>query len=178
MFQVADNMRRWAKLSEDGRYRYQLGREWDASKYKALFIGLNPSTADAYEDDATCKKWIGFCKTWGLGGFVVGNLFALVETHSEELRRRVRAGLRLEVLGEQNDHFVSELLSLSDVRHVIPCWGAGVPRELSYRMHDMKILIQTHRGMLRPECFGLTKDGQPAHPLRLSYSTRLQRLGW
>ncbi len=55
-------MQKDATLSEDRRYRYRLTREWDQEKPKVLFIGLNPSTADEIEDDATIRRCIGFAK--------------------------------------------------------------------------------------------------------------------
>ncbi|WP_318389140.1 DUF1643 domain-containing protein [Enterobacter sp.] len=49
-----------AVFSDCGLYRYSIGRIWDATKPYALFIGLNPSYADAEQDDPTlgrCMKW-------------------------------------------------------------------------------------------------------------------------
>lgn len=46
-------MKKTAKLSDCRTYRYELQRIWDESKPYAMFIGLNPSTADETEDDPT-----------------------------------------------------------------------------------------------------------------------------
>jgi hypothetical protein len=43
-----------AKLSDCRKYRFALWRTWDESKPYAMFVGLNPSTADETE-----KKYIG-----------------------------------------------------------------------------------------------------------------------
>ena len=40
-------MKKGAVLSRDRLYRYALWREWDTSKGTCVFIGLNPSAADA-----------------------------------------------------------------------------------------------------------------------------------
>ena len=48
-----------AIISDCGKYRYELHREWDKKKKKVLFIMLNPSTADSDNDDLTtirCMK--------------------------------------------------------------------------------------------------------------------------
>ena len=40
----------YARLSDCGTYRYTLGRRWDDGP-TATFVMLNPSTADASQDD-------------------------------------------------------------------------------------------------------------------------------
>ena len=47
------DIKKSAEISPDGMYRYSLERTWDEGKPTVLFICLNPSTADAVEDDAT-----------------------------------------------------------------------------------------------------------------------------
>ncbi|CAI2789886.1 Uncharacterized protein conserved in bacteria [Serratia grimesii] len=42
-----------AVFSDCGQYRYAIARIWDETKPYALFIGLNPSYADATQDDPT-----------------------------------------------------------------------------------------------------------------------------
>ena len=75
--QVTDMViRRNAELSACGKYRYRLSRIWDDKKPLVLFIMLNPSTADAEQDDPTIRRCIAFAKNWGYGGFMAGNLFA------------------------------------------------------------------------------------------------------
>ena len=39
-----------ALISDCGKYRYELHREWDKKKGKVLFIMLNPSTADGLKN--------------------------------------------------------------------------------------------------------------------------------
>jgi len=52
-----------AIMSPCGKYRFRLERDcslpFPGSKVIAYF-GVNPSTADAVEDDATVRKWRGF----------------------------------------------------------------------------------------------------------------------
>ena len=72
-----------AIISACGQYRYQLTREAHdqfATRGPALFIMLNPSTADAELDDPTIRRCRGFAKAWDCAGIVVANLYALRAT--------------------------------------------------------------------------------------------------
>jgi hypothetical protein len=54
-----------AVVSECGLYSYSLTRRW-AHGPKALFVMLNPSTADAMVDDPTIRRCIGFARRQGV----------------------------------------------------------------------------------------------------------------
>jgi hypothetical protein len=73
-----------AVISPCGLYRYRLTRTWDAVRWSAAFVMLNPSTADAVDDDPTIKRCVGFAKRWGCGGIVVANLFAFRSADPDE----------------------------------------------------------------------------------------------
>ena len=140
-----------AVLSPCRRYRYALSRVWDADKPYALFIGLNPSTADEALDDHTIRRCIGFAKSWGYGGLVMANLFAYRATEPEEMKKQD------DPLGEENDYWVVELARYAGV--VIAAWG----NEGSFRQRS------AHVRSLIPELYylKLNKSGEPAHPLYL-----------
>lgn len=56
-----------AVISDCGRYRYALWRMWDNRLPSVLFIGLNPSTADATKDDRSYDGEVhGTCPALGL----------------------------------------------------------------------------------------------------------------
>lgn len=60
-----------ALVSPCGLYRYWLDRKWaiEANASICLFVGLNPSTADADQDDPTIVKCMDFAKRWGIAGW-------------------------------------------------------------------------------------------------------------
>jgi hypothetical protein len=68
-------MRRTAIISECGRYRYRLTREWGDGPL-LTFAMLNPSTANAEIDDPTIRRCMSFGRREGASGISVFNLFA------------------------------------------------------------------------------------------------------
>lgn len=140
---------RTAVLSRDGRYRYALRRVWDVSRPTVLFVGFNPSTADAICDDPTIRRCIGFAKRWNFGQLVVGNLFAFRTPWPHALR------CARNPIGRENDRWLRRLACEADL--VIAAWGGAG----SYRARDRQV-----HGLLGPmKCLGLTRTGQPRHPL-------------
>jgi hypothetical protein len=67
------------------QYRNILWRIWDRGKPAVMFIGLNPSTANETEPDATIKRVIAFAKRWGYGGVYMTNLFTYVSSEPDDL---------------------------------------------------------------------------------------------
>jgi len=74
------NLSRSAIISADGKYRYHLYRRVADGGRIAMFIMLNPSTADGEADDPTIRKCLGFCRRWRYGELHVVNLFAVRAT--------------------------------------------------------------------------------------------------
>lgn len=57
-----------ATFSSDQKHRYSLERVWDVMRPSVVFIGFNPSTADAFLDDPTIRRCVGFANSpqrWG-----------------------------------------------------------------------------------------------------------------
>ena len=75
-------MKRSAKISSCGLYRYDLWRVWDSQKENVCFIGLNPSTADENKDDPTIRRCMAFAMAWGYGSLCMLNLFAFRATET------------------------------------------------------------------------------------------------
>ena len=82
MSELIDN---GAVLSPDLKHRYNLWRIWETGKPFALFIGLNPSTADHTKDDPTVRRCKQFALDWGYGGFHIVNLFGYRATKPTDM---------------------------------------------------------------------------------------------
>lgn len=139
-----------ASLSPCRRYRYDLWRRWAPGPY-AMFIGLNPSTADETQDDPTIRRCIGFAKAWGYSALCMTNLFAFRATDPKEMKAEV------DPIGWGNDATIIRLSA--DAGVVIAAWGVhGTHLD---RAADVVKLIPNL------QCLGLSKDGHPRHPLYL-----------
>ena len=155
-----DPLYKSAILSGCDTYRYILRRIWSTDVAPALFIGLNPSTADATEDDPTIRRCVGFARDWNCGGLVMVNLFAYRATNPKTLLSVV------DPVGPENDDHLRQELKYGDP--VIAAWGAN--KIVRLRDHIVTAMA-LYRGQFR--CLGLTKGGHPRHPLYLQADTIL-----
>ncbi|GAB4305003.1 MAG: DUF1643 domain-containing protein [Geminocystis sp.] len=146
---------RKAEFSNDRIYRYGLWRIWDINKPKVMFIGLNPSTANENENDKTIHKLYKYCQAQEYGGFIVGNLFAFVETDSKNLKNYIKEGK--DIIGIDNDMWLKKLSN--EVETIVAIWGNEgtlLKRNEQIIQHFPKL-----------HCLKINKTGQPAHPLYL-----------
>lgn len=150
-----------AILSDCGVYRYTLTRRWGTGG-SALFICLNPSTADADCDDPTIRRIVGFAKDCGQGAVCVVNLYAFRATDPKALRSGVA------IVGPENDRHIMREAEAASI--VVAAWGASLPD--STRHGHVLNMIATRRGVLR--LGQTTASGQPRHPLYLSKTTVLE----
>lgn len=147
-----------AIISECAQYRYKLTREaatetgdFYATYGPALFIMLNPSTADAALDDPTIRRCRGFAKTWDCKGIIVANLYALRATNPADLWAHV------DPVGPENDMYLSALIREHDM--VVCAWGANAKLDRVAQVRKM------FNRLSRPMCLDITKYGAPRHPL-------------
>jgi len=146
-----------AAFSPCRTWRYRLERVWDPVLPRAAFILLNPSTADETLDDPTIRRCIGFAKSWGMGGLVLGNAFALRSTDPYALQTHQDP-----VGPENNAHLAAIAAEAPD--GVVVC-GWGFHARLGQRGRAVIELLE--RAGARPHTLKLTKWGEPGHPLYL-----------
>lgn len=143
-------------ISPDGLYRYWLGRKW-GDDARAVFIMLNPSTADGRVDDPTIRRCMGFAKREGCGGIEVINLYAL------------RATKPVHLLDHPDPEGPDNPLSWAQTLYpdprgggapafVVAAWGAfsdsDLPESVALRGCSAELV-----------CLGTTQQGAPRHPL-------------
>lgn len=151
---------------ERQEYRYRLERDIKERGFVASIIMVNPSTADATNNDPTIKKLIGFGERLGWRKIIVGNLFAFRATDVRELSNAI------DPVGPYNDGHLLRILIDSDV--TIVAWGRSdkVPRHLRSRF---KYIVDIAKALDRKlYCFGTCDDGHPKHPVMIAYSSILK----
>lgn len=145
-----------ASISIDGLYRWALHRELPTliGNGAVLFIMLNPSTADANQDDPTIRRCLGYASSWGYSDLYVANLYAYRATNPASLNDAA------DPIGDMNDRYIDALADYADL--IVVAWGANVgpvadraeavTRRLLADGHDLQALA-------------LAANGQPRHPL-------------
>lgn len=155
-----------AVVSPCGLYRYTLTRAWAHRSWcwrRALWIGLNPSTADAEIDDPTIRRMVGFSRAWGFGSLEVVNLFAWRATDPRALRSVP------DPVGPDNDRCIVEAAARASL--IVACWGAD-PMVARRSRAVLDLLAPANVDVV---CLGRTRDGHPRHPLYLSAATEQER---
>lgn len=153
-----------ATLSECGTYRYTLSRprqELISQGPPAVFVMLNPSTADANQDDPTIRRCRGFARDWGCAGIVVVNLFALRATDPAEIPDHP------DPEGPDNDRWLRHIAA--QYEDLVVAWGANAPEQ---RVEQVRSILTEHNANLW--CLGTTQSGAPRHPLYVPRDRTLQ----
>lgn len=149
-----------AVLDHSRTYRFLLWRFWD-ERPRMLFVGLNPSTANELQNDPTVSRWCGFAQAWGYGGFYAANLYPFITPHPEEL-------VAPDCFHKANYPALQMASGLAVL--TVACWGDGIKRI------DGGHLVAGHvreTYLIDPMCFGVTKSGNPKHPLYLAGDSEL-----
>lgn len=145
-----------ANFSKDRKHRYALYRIWDSSKGSAMFIGLNPSTADETTNDPTVRRCIRFAKDWGYGGMIMSNIFAYRATQPKDMKAAS------DPIGPKNDEWLVKLSGEASI--IVGAWGNH--GSFMGRGDDViKLISNIHY-------LKLNKSGSPSHPLYLPASLK------
>jgi hypothetical protein len=158
------NLIRKCEFSTNRAYRYTLWREWGTSTLEdlftlpkpqdstapyAMFVGLNPSTADETNDDPTIRRCVDFANRWGFTALCMTNLFAFRATDPLVMKAAP------DPIGQENDHWLRRVAHEAGV--IIAAWG----KHGAFMSRAEKVL-----SMLPGVYYlRLNDDGSPEHPL-------------
>jgi hypothetical protein len=154
-------------MSADGRHR-QIMRRWLGDSFPdryIVFIGMNPSTADATVDDPTCAREWTFARREGLSAMVKCNVGDYRATDPKAL---LLPGV--DAVSPANLPAIRQ--AAGGAEKVVLCHGklnkalAAAGREIVEALRSDGVELW---------CFGTNGDGSPKHPLYLRADTPLIR---
>lgn len=140
-----------AAISDDGCYRYWLSRRLTPGERTVLFVGLNPSTADATQDDPTIRRCVGYARDWGFDWLLMGNIYAWRSTDPKKLK------LVDEPVGPGNQDALKWMAQQAEL--VIAAWGKQRLTCYGYTLSKWVLSLPICRAL------GFNQDGTPVHPL-------------
>ena len=152
-----------ARMSADGTYRFLLTRRTGFGEKAVMFLMLNPSIADAVQNDPTIRRCIGFAARWDFGWLHVANLSPLRATNPADL---LRAGPEPEEIWLENVRTIRDTTAKSDL--VVVAYGTHGGAE--QRAERVLAALDGHAKL---HCLGTTRDGHPRHPRYVPAATKL-----
>jgi hypothetical protein len=123
-----------------------------------MWVMLNPSTADAEEDDPTIRRCMGFARRENCGGIIVVNLFAMRATDPARLGE-VSHGV---AVGSECDRLIQRHARGVEIDGGIVVYGWGANKAVTVERVEH---VHGYLKHLNPVCLGVTKSGAPRHPL-------------
>lgn len=149
-----------AIFSPCGRYRHLLIRDWAdllQPERTILWIGMNPSSADADNQDPTCTRETNFSRDWGYSRYLKGNMLDWRATSPKDLPHSPD-------LACSRDNLPILLEAAETSEMVLLAYG-----KLHSRYHGIvESTIDALRATGKPlMCLGKNADGSAKHPLYL-----------
>jgi hypothetical protein len=159
-------VKKFAVFDATRRRRYSLVREWSAELPRRAYVGFNPSTADAVDDDPTIRRCIAFAKRDGFGSITMVNL----------LSERSSDPRKLLGLGEPEFAAGARRSAMRAAAQVVFMWGGltKAPPNLRELLQYQRERVLADARDLVPCCFAVTKNGEPVHPLYLPGTAQLR----
>lgn len=149
---------RGATFSDCREYRYKLWRIWDKEQPYAMFLMLNPSTADEYQNDPTVERCQRYAQAWGYGGLYVCNIFAYRATDPAIMKAAA------DPVGLLNNRAIVEVAGAAGI--VVCAWG----NHGAFQNRSQKVVSMLNDIGVTPHCLKITGAGEPGHPLYLKKS--------
>lgn len=148
-------------------YRLWLARRWsypgNLMDGFVLWIGMNPSTANATVDDPTVKREVGFTHRWGYRHYLKCNVMDYRATKPKAL---LAPGLV--PCSDRNLSVIRDFAA--DAARIVIVHGRLLPRLQCFGKAVVDALIEDGRQL---NCLGFNNDGSPLHPLYLKGETPL-----
>jgi hypothetical protein len=156
-------------FSECRKYRYTLLHRWDElfERKRAIFICLNPSTADEHQLDPTLTRIRSFCERLGATEFLMLNIFAYRATAPKDMLAVT------DPIGPQNDAqiqtAITEAYRLNGEQLDIICGWGNHGLHLDRQTAVLTLLAPFRKWpKLNISCLGKNANQTPKHPLYIA----------
>ena len=165
-------------FSECGSYRWILKRDLIKGEKTLVFIGLNPSKANLFNNDQTLTRIINFCSRWKYKNIYVINLFGLISKSPCQLLKS------MDPVGKNNNLITLKALEFWRKNSNCDLWlGWGDKGKLYGRDLEVLKLIKNFSNFKSKEnnyskrvlTLGLSKKGNPRHPLYMPNHSFLRK---
>lgn len=161
----AHDVRGEAWFSPCGRHRLALARTWvEQPRRWLLWIGMNPSVADAEVDDPTVQREVSRTRALGYDGLLKGNVMDYRATHPRDLRQ---PGV---VPNSAENH--PTLLALARLSEAVVLAHGNLPAALRGYAQTLTDALAAEGHTLL--CLGQNADGSPKHPLYVALAQPLR----
>ena len=153
-----------ASFSPCRQYRQVLERKIGNGDDAILWLGMNPSTADAFKNDPTVAREIVWSQRWGYSRYIKMNVCDYRSTQPK--------GMLEAPGGPVSDANMPIMLQIAaSAKTIVVCHGV-LPKSLQNIAElTTDMLIASGHPL---KCMGTTKAGFPKHPLYLPGATELQ----
>ncbi len=158
-------------------YRWILKRELLSGKKTVVFIGLNPSKANSFNNDRTLIRIINFCSRWDYKNIYVINLFGLISKSPNQLTKSK------DPVGKNNNLIILNALEFWIKNINCDLWLGWGDKGQLYKRDLMVFKLIKNLSKLdsnendhsrRVLSLGLSKKGNPRHPLYMSNESFLK----
>lgn len=147
-----------AVISPCGLYRYALYRDGNPALQPTVFVMLNPSTADAAQDDPTIRRLYTFARG---APFVVVNLYAWRSASPKDM---FAVADFVDIAGPENAAHLATVAAMGC--KIVAAWGAHAKQSQVQAFMDICAAFGAP-----VYCLGMNSDGSPKHPLYVPSDT-------
>jgi len=170
-------MQNACSFSDCRKYRYTLLHQWDElfERRRAIFICLNPSTADENKLDPTLTRIKSFSERLGANEFLMLNIFAYRATDPKDMMAVA------DPIGPENDaHIQTAITEAYELNQggldIIGGWGNhGLHRNRQVAFLEL-MLPYRKLPKLNIACLGKNANQTPKHPLYIAANRNFEAL--
>lgn len=156
-----DDMRRDAEFV--GELRVRLSRDWSDGP-RALAIGCNPSTANAFVDDPTTRWWNRWFRHNRFGGYDAMNLYPFCTSKPTECKALLQSGCKEEQASIMAMNLSMVIDTARSAEKIFVCWG-----NIAWDRAWVTAFCERLKSELGDDnhlwCWGKTLTGAPKHPM-------------